>query len=154
MNGVRRADFVCHTSNSGVVDIRYTAFNGQPSDTVFQTDGGWCFHRGATLHLGDMNADGRADLVCHTKTNGIVDVRYTDGNGRVSSSIWQSDSGWCYHKGAVFSIADVDGTGAAEAVCTTARTRSIRISWARDGRPSLRDEMAWDDPIGVAMWTP
>jgi hypothetical protein len=113
VNGDGRLDAVCHDRNTGVKWVALAEATGLEERWVNDTLG-WCSHAGATLHIGDVNGDRRADLVC--KDPGRVWVDYADGDFYAGTDYWL-DTRWCSHPGAVTFVGDQNRDGRADLVC-------------------------------------
>ena len=149
-NGDGRDDLICHTSpGSGWIDIDYADRSGGFGErTDFQVQRSWCVHEGATLYIGDVNGDGRDDLICHTSPgSGWITLLYANEEGQYKGiNDWASTAGgWCYHPGAALHLGDVDGDGDDDLICHTQPSGWTTISRAENGRFSMIN----DDVISV-----
>ncbi len=145
INGDGRTDRVCATMTNGVITVNYAEGTGIFANRIWQSEPGWCYHSGAKVFLGDLNGDRRADRVCHTDGNGVVAINYATSNGRYANQTnWQSTNGFCFHRGAVFGLGDINNDRAADLICNTPATRSVRASYTRGGVPSMREDYATD----------
>jgi hypothetical protein len=65
-NGDGRSDLLCHDTNTGKKWINFDFAMPESYLRDWEsTLNHFCSHRGAQLHVGDFNGDGRSDLLCH-----------------------------------------------------------------------------------------
>ena len=129
-NGDGRADMMCHDSK-GNKWVALANSAGQFTTTTWHNKGApWCGHKGAQLHLGDFNGDGRTDMLCHDLAgNKWVALARPDGSFKGTS--WQKNLKWCYHKGSRLMIGDFNGDGRADMFCYDNKNKWI--SFAQPG---------------------
>lgn len=95
-NADGRDDLLCHDTVSGSMWIDYASvLFGRLEGTNFQKTGAWCSNDRGRLRVGDVNLDGRADLLCHDIIDGGVWVDYADTNGRFDLTEWTRQIGFC-----------------------------------------------------------
>jgi hypothetical protein len=76
----------------------------------------WCTQANATIRLGDVNGDGRTDLLC--KDPARLAVIHADRSGRFrASSDWQVDTRWCTHGRTQLHQGDFNGDGRMDLLC-------------------------------------
>lgn len=106
-------DLVCHDRNSGAKWVAL-GHSGGGHDEVWSSPSGWCAHANTTLFLGDVNGDGRADLVCRDPARVWIDYAspaYFEGTD------WTLDTAWCTHSGTTLSVADQNSDGRVDLTC-------------------------------------
>jgi hypothetical protein len=114
-NGDGRVDLLCRDPNRLWFNYADTsgAFNAAGSGTQ---DTHWCTHAQASIRLGDVNGDGRTDLIC--KDPNRVWVNYADNGGRFNdATAWHVDTRWCTHVNANVYSADFNGDGRTDLMC-------------------------------------
>ncbi len=62
-------------------------------------------------HIGDINGDGRDDIIAFVKTNGEVWVAYSNGSSFGPATKISTGSSFCYRTNMTCDIGDVDGDG-------------------------------------------
>ena len=112
-----------------LVVICLVALSAQPAAATFRTlttdwhaNLGWCSHSGAQLHLGDFNADGGDDMLCHDTKTGYKWVALAKGNGNFTGTDWHANLGWCSHSGAQLHIGDFNRDGRDDMLCHDTKT--------------------------------
>jgi Tol biopolymer transport system component len=114
---------LCHDVNTGRKWISYANASGQFTGTNWERAMGWCNHSGAQVHIGDFNADGRSDMLCHDVNTGRKWIAYANSSGQFTATNWELAMGWCNHSGARVHIGDFNGDGRSDMLChdTTGR---------------------------------
>ncbi|WP_181233890.1 FG-GAP repeat domain-containing protein [Enhygromyxa salina] len=83
---------------------------------VWERDAQWCYHTGSQLHVGDLNGDHRADMLCHDGAgNKWVDL--ADSNGHFWGTDWKHEVSWCSHPGSKLHLGDYNGDGRDDMLC-------------------------------------
>ena len=116
-DGDGRTDLLCRDRERFYVD--YADPRGQFAGHDWFAASAWCTHSGATLQAGDLDGDGRADLLCHDPNH--TWANYADASGHFAERQWASDSGWCSTAGSAVVPGDFDGDGRADLLCLTRR---------------------------------
>lgn len=117
-NGDGRDDLLCHDTGNGYKWIAYANNEGNfVGGTRWQNGIGWCFHERASLHIGDINGDGKDDLICHDSGNGYKWVALANCDNFNDRTSWEANFGWCLHSGAEFFIGDYNGDSKADMLC-------------------------------------
>lgn len=126
VNGDGEMDAVCHDRGSGTKWVALREAGRGLVERWTNTTLRWCSHAGATLFIGDVNGDRRADLICKDAERIWIDyggVDFFQGTNFVV------DTNWCTHAGATLSIDDQDLDNRADLVCTN-RDGSIFVDLA------------------------
>lgn len=123
VNGDGASDLLCRSRARLVIDhaAGFTGVGGilpgslgGHRDLVVET--AWCTHAGATLHIGDVDGDGRADLLC--KDAGRIWVNRAGPGGVFDDTTdWHLDARWCTHAGSTLHLGDFDGDGRTDLLC-------------------------------------
>jgi hypothetical protein len=120
--GSGRADLLCNESN----DQRFVLLsNGDGTfrtPTVWQPGGHtWC----NWPLLGDVDGDGKTDLVC--QTGGVIYVATSVGDGTFTpSAAWPSSGSFC--SSGVVDVVDIDGDGRADLLCDNNGSYQVALS--------------------------
>ncbi|WP_340540234.1 FG-GAP repeat domain-containing protein [Nocardioides sp. GXZ039] len=129
VNGDHRADLVCRSAKSGTTRVALATKRGRYPRVDWTGRVGLCGK--GTLLAGDLNGDGRGDLLCHTSTgkNAVVLAGRDGGfDGRVRSGTLTGCAA-----GAAVSLADVDKNRRADLICHYPADGSVRVALARSG---------------------
>jgi hypothetical protein len=114
INGDGQQDALCHDRRSGWKWLALRRGSQLHGEWVDRTTG-WCRHDDAVLLLGDVNGDGKADLVC--KDPGRIGIDYyRDGRFYEGADV-HFDTDWCTQPGASFFIGDQNRDGRADMLC-------------------------------------
>lgn len=113
VNGDGRPDAVCHDRSTGVKWVALAEDTGL-EERWSNTTIGFCSHAGATLYIGDINGDRRADLMCKDANRLWID--YAGGDFYGGTDVWL-DTNYCTHSGAITFLADQNFDGRADLVC-------------------------------------
>lgn len=118
------SDVVCHDADTGTISIDYTNSQGELNGRDWPEGGphAWsCTGATARLHVGDINGDGRDDLLCHDASTGIRKIDLADDNGRFGDFDWTSEvSGrrsWCTGADQILVVGDFDADRRHDVVC-------------------------------------
>jgi hypothetical protein len=133
VNGDKRSDLVCHDRANGHKWVALANSQGDVPAQTWEAPLGWCFHPAADLRVMDVTGDGRADLVCHDKTNGWKWVAKNDG----SSSPWKRGTTfegpygrYCAHAGAELLLSRVlPGSYGRSLLCHDRNDGRKWVSW-------------------------
>jgi hypothetical protein len=116
LNNDEQMDAVCHDRQTG---MKWVAI--RDGSRLFErwTDStnNWCTHTDASLFIGDVNGDGRADLICKDPERIWVDYF---GDDFYQGTDFFVDTNWCTHSGATMSVSDQNFDGRADLVCENA----------------------------------
>lgn len=96
-NGDGRDDFLCHDVSTGYKWVDYASSTGTFAGTDWELNSNWCSHTTGRLFVGDINADGRDDLLCHDVQNGSKWIDYASTTGTFVGTDWSLAANWCSH---------------------------------------------------------
>ena len=77
----------------------------------------WCGHSSGELHVGDINYDHRADMLCHDKRSGYKWTSLSAPGGTFSGTSWRKAMRWCYHVTGQLHLGDFNGDGKQDMLC-------------------------------------
>ena len=126
-----REDMLCHDTNNGYKWVALANSQGRFTGTSWEGSLGWCYHSGAELHVGDVNRDGRDDMICHDTNNGYKWVSLAKGSGRFTGTDWQANMGWCNHESAQLHVGDFNRDDRDDMLCHDTSTGYKWIAYAK-----------------------
>jgi VCBS repeat protein len=134
-NADGRDDLLCHDSLSGEKWIAFsgTAGGGLFGGSTWYGAPGTCPVR--SLYVGDVDGNGRDDLLCHDQTSGTKWVDYADSSGRFQGWDFTRNLNWCNHETARLHVGDFTGDGRVDLFCHDVATGQRWLDWA-DGTGS------------------
>jgi len=135
-NGDRRTDLFCIDRTSGHKWIDYSSGSSSTpyGGADWEIADPWCSHATAQLHIGDFNADGRSDLLCHDTGDGHKWIDYAAAAGSVfGTNDWENTINWCTHATATLIVQDYNGDGRSDILCHTRSNGGIDVKLARAG---------------------
>jgi len=112
-DGNKRDDILCHNTNSGKLEIRYSK-ESPFEETSWESNLNWCTEKGSRFLIADFNGDGRSDLVCHI--NGYK-YMYATTEGHFTGINKKDTTGYCTHATSSLYAADINGDGLADLIC-------------------------------------
>lgn len=116
LNNDGRMDAVCHDRQTGTKWVAIRDGSRLIERWVDDTKR-WCSHANASLFIGDVDGDGRADLICKDPEGIWVDYMEDDF---YQGTEFVLETTWCTHSGAVMSVSDQNFDKRADLVCTNA----------------------------------
>lgn len=142
-NGDGRTDVMCHPKTTGIMTIDYADSTGS-----FHTSGWWSPPNGAMFwctqsqqHMvtGDVDGDGRTDLICHDRATGVLGWMLADASGHFNGTTAGSTVGgfctrptdWLY-VGELTGM-DADGTSVSprsDLICVTQSTGEMFVQFS------------------------
>jgi len=131
-DGNGRADLICHREDKGKVAVALARKDGHFAGSDWSGTKSVCRGKANQLVAGDVNGDGRADLVCHQPGTGGKQVALATGKGRYPDIDWKGGSGFC--KNAAVRIGDLDGDGRADLLCHKASGANAMSTASAKGR--------------------
>ncbi len=135
-NGDHRTDLFCIDRNTGQkwVDFSAGSWTAPYGTNDFVLNDPWCSHATAQLHIGDFNADGRSDLLCHDTSDGRKWIDFASTTGALfGTNDWESTINWCTHATAMLIVSDFSGDGRSDIMCHTRANGSLDVKLARAG---------------------
>jgi hypothetical protein len=155
-NADRRVDAYCYHSGSASVDVAFSnGSNAFVSQGTWKTSWYCAPGGGVTNTVGDVDGDGRADLVCHNGTgsgsgNGYTWVALNGGTSFGTTQTWQAPTTFakfCGVSNAKFAIADIDGDGRGDAWCFDNTAGNTYVALSRGA--AFFDP--YNDPLNVGV---
>jgi hypothetical protein len=144
-NGDAKHDMLCHDLNTGAMWVALADPSGHFSGTSWEAGPGFCNHDGAELYIGDFNADGRDDMLCHDRNSGEKWVALTSLQGQFQGTTWSAPLGFCNHDGAELHIGDFNGDHRDDMLC---HDRNDGHKWIALASPTgTFSGSTWDAPM-------
>lgn len=147
-----RADLACHDFGTGRLTIKLALGESTPFDGVTWGEdaaASWgqskVFCKGEStdryLVAGDYDGDGLDDLLCHTRSTGQREIRFSSGDGLLEAPGWLSIDGenaveFCQGRGAQLYAVNADDLDGDDLLCHNSRVGSISLDLSG---PSGRD---------------
>ena len=155
-DGDDRADLLCH-SPAGLgkwVDFADDSGHFGGTDFTAPLDGeAWCTHAGARLYMGDVDGNGRTDLICHTAGLGTLDIATAVAGGfdwrfsHLHTPRPGTTEYLCAELGSRLEVFDMDADGRSDLVCT----HPDGTTWPSLG-PDTTGVFRWEEPGEVRGW--
>jgi hypothetical protein len=156
-DGDRRDDLLCHGVSNGKQWIAFAKPGAVPfSGTDWHRSQGFCGHATGELHVGDFNADGRDDLLCHDVASGAKWIDYADGAGHFQGTDWQTSAAFCGHATGELHVGDFDGDLRDDLLCHDVASGAKWIDHADAqgafGGTDLTWSSDWCAHVGAQLW--
>lgn len=123
-NGDLRDDLLCRDA-TGYTAVALANSSGQFTGVSWSATLNWCKQSGATLLVGDLNADGRDDLLCRDGT-GYTSGAFASSSGQFPAGSWSATLNWCKQAGARVVQGDVNLDRRKDLICQDA---TGYVSW-------------------------
>jgi V8-like Glu-specific endopeptidase len=123
-NGDLRDDLLCRDA-TGYTAVALANGAGQFTGVSWSATLNWCKQSGAALLVGDLNADGRDDLLCRD-TTGYTSGAFASSSGQFPAGSWSASINWCKQAGARLLQGDVNLDRRKDLICQDA---SGYVSW-------------------------
>jgi hypothetical protein len=125
--GRRRVDF----AGSGTTLFTGTDWSSADSQSAVPS---WCATTGDVLNIGDVNDDGKEDLLCTNKAYGGLRVDHANGSGTFFGTNGQAhQETWCTDSDENVHVGDFDGDGHTDTLCHDDTTGYRAIRYANSG---------------------
>lgn len=152
-NGDGATDLLCRDPRRFWID--YADGTGRLSGTTdWFVDSVWCTHANSKLWLGDLNGDGRTDLLCKDPSAAWYD--FADAEGHFGTPDGVNNFRFCTETDATLYVADLNKDRRADLLCRQGKTLRIDYGAAGSARaPSPSSAVfdlhqGWDD-VSAAM---
>ncbi|MCA9705564.1 MAG: VCBS repeat domain-containing M23 family metallopeptidase [Myxococcales bacterium] len=151
-DGDGRDDLMCHSASSGSVWRDRASDFGELGGTDWSRAGGWCNGDEQRLHTGDINGDGRDDLLCHDEASGNIWVDVANGAGEFYGTNFSTGASWCNADTQQLHIGDFDGDGDDDLLCHDAVDGQRWIDRAGIGYPITSNLLHGTDEYIANPW--
>lgn len=132
VNGDGKADFVHIADDNGRVFTWISNGNGTYQVSVFQSTGDTCLKTCGTWQFGDINGDGKQDLIHLTNDSGQVITWTSNGNGTYQVVAYTGAGDTCVKSCGFWVANDVDGDGKTDLTHFTNDSGQV-ITWLSKG---------------------
>ena len=135
-NGDGRDDLLCFNSLSGRRSVDLASVTGTFGTQDSTNATGWCISSDTRrLLVGDVNGDGRDDLVCHDHVSGALYVDLASASGYFGGTDWSNGNASLCDDGPRqrLYLGDFDGDGRADLYCHDFDTGAQRVEYAGVG---------------------
>jgi hypothetical protein len=129
-NADGRDDLLCEDVASGGKWIDYANSSGEFGGEDWSHTIDWCSSDRAAIYVGDFNADGRADLLCHDGESGNRQIDYANSSGQFGGTDHTVANSWCAGNGDRLFIGDISGDGRDDLICHNVTTGSVLVDYA------------------------
>lgn len=129
VTGDRRADLVCNTRATGDLRVVKARTDGSFATPLVRSNTTTCRQSSGRLLLGDVDGDGRSDLICQDPNTGSIAVSRARQGGRFPQVDWQGTLSLCRATTSRTIVGDVNGDGRADLVCHR-RTGALDVALA------------------------
>lgn len=132
-NDDAKADLLCLNRATGIFTIDYADANGFTGVNWTRAQA-WCNKSSQLLLVGDVNGNGRDDLVCHDGDTGFLMVDLAEVNGVFSGTDFARNVAWCNNNGDRLFTGDVNADGQDDLVCHNVRTGTKLADYSSAGQ--------------------
>ena len=128
-NADGRTDILCNDRSAALMTVDLSDASGHFASADWTWSGYWCTEPSNTLMIGDVNGDGRDDLVCHDNVGGSIVVDLAQPDGSFPYDNWIGPGNFCVGPNLSPFLADMDGNGRADLVCRDSATGALQIAF-------------------------
>lgn len=132
-DGDGRDDLLCHDLDSGNLWVDLANASGEFHGTNFTTGGDWCSADTQQLRVGDFDADGDDDLLCHDHIDGRMWVDHAEPGTIFAGTDSYIPGGWCYGKYQRLHTGRLDGDIDDDLLCHDTRSGTLYFDYAQGG---------------------
>jgi len=152
LDGDGKAEILAGTGQGGPPIVRVFDAAGQRKTSFFAFDAS--YSGGMYVAAGDLDGDGKAEIVVGAGTTG--EVRVLDASGRLRTAFTAYDAAPEFFDGVHVAVGDVNGDGKAEIVTGPGRVRPVDVAITADGERigSFRANPEFQGGIYVAVPAP
>ena len=129
-NGDGRSDLLCQVPSTTGVSVSLARPGGRFPAVDWQGTLNLCRDPGSRTLAGDVNGDGRDDLVCYGRTGSLA-VALATPAGEFPTVSWRGDPSFC--GAGIVRIGDLNGDGRDDLLCHDESTGDNDISFAKPG---------------------
>lgn len=130
-NADGRTDMLCHEPATGYKWVALATNTGKFNGTHWSnTSMSWCGHPSARLLVGDLNGDGRADMLCHDAATGAKWTSLATTSASFNGTTWSAAMNWCTGSNEQVKLGDFNGDKRADMLCHDRVTGTKAIAFA------------------------
>jgi V8-like Glu-specific endopeptidase len=146
-NADGQSDMLCRDSSTGHLWVDYSARPGSGEglfNTIdYEKPGPWCSHATTSLLVADFNGDGRSDLLCHTRSNGGIDVKLARRSRDVFGRAQWQDTRANFCRTGRLAAFDMTGNNRADLFCFDADGSGGQLIIAIGDDVPFQTEIGW-----------
>jgi hypothetical protein len=132
-DGNGRDDLLCADMVTGQKWIDFPTGTATFAGTDWSTSFAWCVGQTRNLVIGDFNADGRDDLLCHDVKDGHRWVDLANSSGQFGNTDATGTGAWCSHVGARLYVGDFNNDNRDDLLCHDVNSGNKWVDYAVSG---------------------